>query len=80
MLIVAGAWSDPQDDDPAMKLGRSWFSALERHTGGYYDNIEWDGESRAARNFGPNYARLVDTKTQYDPNNLFRMNSNIAPR
>ncbi len=80
MLIVAGAWSDRRDDEPAMKLGRNWFSALERHTGGYYDNIEWDGEARVARNFGPNYARLVDIKTQYDSGNLFRMNSNIEPR
>lgn len=80
MLIVAGAWSDSRADEDAMKLGRSWFSALERHTGGYYDNIEWDGETRVARNFGPNYARLVDIKTQFDPGNLFRMNSNIEPR
>lgn len=80
MLIVAGAWSDPQDDESAMKLGRSWFAALERHTGGYYDNIEWDGASRVARNFGPNYSRLVDVKTKYDAGNLFRMNSNIEPK
>lgn len=80
MLIVAGAWSNPQDDEDTMRLGRSWFSALERHTVGYYDNIEWDGESRVARNFGQNYSRLVDVKTKYDPGNLFRMNSNIAPR
>lgn len=79
MLIVAGAWSDAQDDEGAMKLGRNWFSALERHTGGYYDNIEWDGDKRVERNFGPNYGRLVDVKTQVDPHNLFRMNSNIEP-
>jgi FAD/FMN-containing dehydrogenase len=80
MLIVAGGWMDPEHDREAMKLGRGWFAALEKHTGGYYDNIEWEGDSRVARNFGPNYARLVDIKTQVDPGNLFRMNSNIAPK
>jgi hypothetical protein len=30
--------------------------------------------------YGPNYHRLVALKTKYDPDNLFRMNLNIAPR
>ena len=80
MLVLVGGWTDPADDREAMALGRRWYRALEKHTGGYYDNIEWEGASRVARNFGPNYERLVDIKTAYDPGNLFRMNSNIAPR
>jgi Berberine and berberine like len=35
-------------------------------------------EIRAA--YGANYDRLVETKTKWDPTNLFRMNKNIAPR
>ena len=30
--------------------------------------------------FGDNYDRLVDVKTRWDPDNLFRMNKNIEPR
>ncbi|MDH4126828.1 MAG: BBE domain-containing protein, partial [Gammaproteobacteria bacterium] len=34
---------------------------------------------RAAGNYGPAYGRLQTIKTQYDPGNLFRLNSNIEP-
>lgn len=79
MLIVAGAWSDPEDDESAIAAAREWFSQLAPHTGGYYDNIEYEGDSKAARNFGPAYERLRQVKGRYDPDNLFRMNSNIVP-
>ena len=29
--------------------------------------------------FGANYARLVEVKTKYDPDNFFRVNQNIQP-
>ena len=36
-----------------------------------------DDATRAA--FGENYDRLVEVKTEYDPENLFRLNQNIEP-
>ena len=79
MIIVAGAWTDPEDDESAIAAARDWFYQLEPHTGGYYDNIEYEGASKAAANFGPAYARLREIKGRYDPDNRFRMNSNIEP-
>ncbi len=79
MIITAGAWTDPADDQWAMAEARDWFSKLEPYTGGYYDNIEFDGAS-AAGNYGPAYGRLARLKAEYDPGNLFRLNSNVLPR
>lgn len=78
MLIVAGAWTDPEHDAEAIGLAREWFSQLEPFTGGYYTNIEYDGEAGDG-NYGPAYDRLSKIKGIHDPMNLFRLNSNIEP-
>jgi FAD/FMN-containing dehydrogenase len=38
-----------------------------------------EAEGRLHAAYGDNYARLAAAKTKYDPNNLFRVNQNIAP-
>jgi len=78
MLIVGGGWMDPADDEPGIAMSRELYSALEPYTGGYYSNIDFD-QSEATGNYGPAYARLQKVKSQYDPGNLFRLNSNIQP-
>ena len=78
MIIVAGGWQDPGDDEEAMATARAWFAQLEPFTGGYYDNIEFERKS-AAGNYGPAYERLSRVKGRFDPTNLFRLNSNVEP-
>jgi len=78
MLGVGGGWSDPADDESGIALSREWYYQLEPFTGGYYDNIDFDGEA-AASNYGPDHERLAKIKGQHDPGNLFRLNSNIEP-
>jgi FAD/FMN-containing dehydrogenase len=78
MLSVGGGWMDPAMDEEAMALGRSWFAELAPFTGGYYDNIQSNPDA-VASNYGPAYERLTKIKGQYDPGNLFRLNSNIKP-
>jgi hypothetical protein len=78
MIVIAGGWMDPAQDDELIAACRAYFKALEPHLGGYYDNIDFDGAG-AAGNYGPAYPRLQSIKGQYDPGNLFRLNSNIEP-
>jgi FAD/FMN-containing dehydrogenase len=79
MLAVVGAWTDPEDDEFAIEILRDWYGAIEPFTGAYYSNIEYDGADAGTRGYGPNYRRLQQLKAQYDPSNLFRLNSNIQP-
>ena len=78
MLVIGAAWTDPGDDERLRDSTRRLFSAVEPFTGGYYDNIDSDGENVSA-NFGPVYDRLVAVKNTYDPMNLFRLNGNVTP-
>ena len=78
MLVFTGFWTDPAEDDEVIAGVREWYRQLQPFTGGYYDNIDFDG-SEAAGNYGPAYSRLREIKSQYDPGNLFRLNSNIEP-
>jgi FAD/FMN-containing dehydrogenase len=43
----------------------------------YLDDDEAGDPVPAA--YGPNYRRLQELKTKYDPKNFFRMNQNIRP-
>jgi FAD/FMN-containing dehydrogenase len=78
MIVIAGGWMDPAQDDEMIAASRAYYKALEPHLGGYYDNIDFDGDE-APGNYGPAYERLRTIKGQYDPGNLFRLNSNIVP-
>ncbi len=78
MLVFVSMWDDPEQDEECIAGTRAWYKHLEPFIGGYYDNIDFDGDE-VAGNYGPAYERLSRVKGQFDPNNLFRLNSNIDP-
>ncbi|MBT8461961.1 MAG: FAD-binding oxidoreductase [Gemmatimonadetes bacterium] len=78
MLVFASGWQEAEMDDEFIAATRAYYKAIEPFMGGYYDNIDFDGDE-AAGNYGPAYARLASIKGRYDPGNLFRLNSNIEP-
>ncbi len=84
MYSLDSVWSDPVDDDANIAWSREGWSNSESfgHQGRAYLNFPGHGEDGAAltrASFGANYQRLVEIKTQYDPENLFRFNQNILP-
>ena len=78
MLVIVSGWMDPEQDAEAIAKTREVYAKLDPYTGGYYDNIDFDGDG-AVGNYGPAYGRLSQIKGQYDPGNLFRLNSNVEP-
>lgn len=82
VLNIANAWDDPADDEDNIEWAReTWSDLREFSTGGTYINFltEEEGIDRIADAYGANGERLVEVKTKWDPDNLFRMNKNIPP-
>ncbi len=81
VMNVHGRWQDAADDDKV----RDWARGVFRDTapfatgGGYVNFLTEDEESRVDSAYAQNYARLQQLKQRFDPDNLFRMNPNIAP-
>ena len=78
MIVVVAGWMDAAQDDGLIAACRDYYKAIEPHLGGYYSNIDFD-HTAARGNYGPAYERLARIKGEYDPGNLFRLNSNIDP-
>jgi hypothetical protein len=80
VMNVHARWDSAAEDEKCVAWAREYFDASAPFaTGGVYVNFVPDGECPLAEAYGPNYERLVQVKRKYDPNNLFRLNQNIAP-
>jgi FAD/FMN-containing dehydrogenase len=85
-LLIPSVWMDPAETEANVDWTRRAFDNLRPYLAdGRYVNYLDDDEAalgadpvRAA--YGPNYERLVEVKTKYDPDNLFHLNFNIPPR
>ena len=53
---------------------------IEELGGVYVSLLGTDEQDRGRAAYGGNYDRLVELKRKWDPEKLFRMNHNIAPR
>jgi FAD/FMN-containing dehydrogenase len=79
--VIVGVDPDPANSGAITKWCKDYFDALHPYSaGGAYVNFMMDeGQERVQASFRDNYARLATIKSQYDPNNLFRVNQNIRP-
>ncbi|WP_085760010.1 FAD-binding oxidoreductase [Oceanicoccus sagamiensis] len=79
--MIAGSWKKPEDSEENVANMRSLWKKVEPHTKGFYVNAAYDFTDQKVRGtYGANFDRLQAIKTQYDPNNMFRLNANIKPK
>jgi FAD/FMN-containing dehydrogenase len=81
-LVIPSVWTDPADTEANIAWSRETFAAMRPHFGSgrwlnYLGDDQAEDAIRAA--YGPNYDRLRKVKQQYDPDNAFHLNHNIAP-
>jgi FAD/FMN-containing dehydrogenase len=83
-ITLDGVWRPGEDfGDRDTAWARRFFDALSRFREGVYVNFLGvdEGPRRVREAYGDTiYDRLVDVKTTYDPDNVFRHNQNIRPR
>jgi len=84
LLSIDSMWLDSSDNDRNIEWTREfWNDMLPYSSGQVYFNFNSDyvGDTDIIRDsFGSNYEKLIDVKTKYDPDNLFKLNANIKPR
>jgi len=78
--VFAGVDPDPANAGAIRDWVRAYSDAIKPYgMGGGYVNFHMDEPDRVRGMYGANYDRLARIKAQYDPDNVFRVNQNIAP-
>ncbi len=82
MLTVAAIWVDPTESpEPHRAWARGLWSAMRPWaTGTYVNHLGDEGEHRVREAYGAAYERLVALKSEWDPEDVFRLNQHITPR
>ena len=83
MLSIDSTWHDPGDDEVNIEYTRAFWDAVVPFSDGktYFNfpGLFEEGDAAVRSSYGSNHARLERIKAAYDPDNLFRLNQNIAP-
>ncbi|NMO17389.1 FAD-binding oxidoreductase [Pyxidicoccus fallax] len=79
--VIIGVDPSPAKAAEISAWAKDYWDALHPYSaGGAYVNFMMDeGEERVRATYRDNYARLVQVKSHYDPDNLFHVNQNIRP-
>jgi FAD/FMN-containing dehydrogenase len=80
--LVLAQWAEPAISDRCIAWVRQTYADMAPYfaSARYVNYLDEDdiGDPVAAA-YGPNYRRLQQLKTKYDPDNFFHMNQNIRP-
>lgn len=80
IMNVHTRWDTADQDDECVSWAREFYTATEPFaTGGVYVNFISEGDDRVRSAYGNNYDRLSQVKSDYDPDNFFRLNQNVSP-
>jgi FAD binding domain-containing protein/berberine-like enzyme len=79
-IDMTGIWSTPAEKADAVRWVEATRDSLQPFAHGVYVNQLGGTSDQLVRSaYGLNYARLVEIKKKYDPNNVLRLNQNITP-
>ena len=79
-IDMAGVWGTPAEKAEVVRWVNAARDTLLPFAHGVYVNQLGDTSDQLVRSaYGPNYARLLELKKKYDPNNVLRLNQNIKP-
>jgi FAD/FMN-containing dehydrogenase len=81
-LLVISEWVEPTNTDRCVAWARETYAEMTPFVAsGRYVNYLGDDETGdpVIAAYGPNYRRLQQLKSKYDPNNFFHLNQNIRP-
>jgi FAD/FMN-containing dehydrogenase len=80
-FTILTVWDDPAESAEHMTWARDFFAAMQPYGSGVYvNNLGTEGADRVRAAYAPaTYERLVALKDAYDPDNVFRLNQNVAP-
>lgn len=76
-------WLDETDDEANVAWLRACVDDLSEFSDGSrylnFPGFQEEGDVMMEQAFGPQYKRLADLKSKYDPDNFLRLNQNIKP-
>jgi FAD/FMN-containing dehydrogenase len=79
-LDIMGSWNTPADKANAVQWVKALRDKLQPFASGVYVNqLGETSDELVKAGYGSNYARLVQIKKKYDPENVLRSNQNIKP-
>ena len=83
LLSPEANWDDPAADAENIAWARDVLATVDADAvGGSYLNFPGmfeEGSTLVRTSFGPTYDRLAELKREYDPDNVFQRNQNVAP-
>jgi hypothetical protein len=77
---MTGTWSAPAEKADAVRWVQATRDCLQPFANAYVNQLGDTTDQLVRPAYEPNYARLVEIKKKYEPNNVLRLNQTIKPR